>query len=56
MLNLKFNLTELDSFTMSGSTYGVELPTETNNRIWLTLYGELKSRSLEPTPDCLCGN
>jgi len=52
--NLDFDSTDYERFTMTGSEYGAELPTYTNNRTWLSLEGELKSMSLEPTPDCLC--
>ena len=54
MLSFDFDGPDLDRFTMIGSDYGTELPTFTNNRTWLSLEGELKSMSLEPTPDCLC--
>jgi len=54
MLSLEFDSNELESFTMKGAQYGAEMPTNTNNRIWMTLEGNLKSKSLEPTPDCLC--
>jgi hypothetical protein len=54
MLSLEFDSDDLESFTMKGTDYGTELPTFTNNRTWLSLNGELKSMSLEPTPDCLC--
>ena len=55
MLDLEFDSTSLERFTMEGAAYGAELPTYTNNRTWLMLDGTLKSMSLEPTPDCLCG-
>ena len=54
MLSLEFDSVDLEGFTMKGSSYGTEVPTDTNNRTWLTLEGVLKSASLEPTPDCLC--
>ncbi len=54
LLDFQFDSNNLERFTMVGSTYGTELPTTTNNRMWLTLEGELKSMVLEPTPDCLC--
>ena len=54
LLDFEFDSRDLESFIMRGSSYGTELPTFTNNRTWLTLYGELKSMTLEPTPDCLC--
>ncbi len=53
-LDLVFATESLAQFTMTGMDYGAELPTNTNNRTWLTLYGERKSMTLEPTPDCLC--
>ncbi len=55
MLSFEFQGGDLERFTMEGSTVGVEVPTYTNNRTWMSLQGELKSMSLEPTPDCLCG-
>jgi len=54
MLGLAFDSAELESFTMSGGDVGVEVPTYTNNRTWMSLEGELKSMTLEPTPACLC--
>lgn len=56
LLDLRFDSPDLEGFTMEGSDYGTEVPTFTNNRTWLSLDGELKSMSLEPTPDCLCGD
>ena len=55
MLDFEFDGSDLESFSMTGLEYGTELPTFTNNRTWLSLVGDLKSMSLEPTPDCLCG-
>ena len=55
LLELEFDTPELERFTMEGSDYGTELPTNTNNRTWLRLVGQLKSIALEETPDCLCG-
>ena len=55
LLDFAFDATDLERFTMKGTDYGTEVPTYTNNRTWLSLEGELKSMSLEPTPDCLCG-
>lgn len=54
LLSLDFDSPELERFTMIGADYGTELPTFTNNRTWLSLIGVLKSKTLEPTPDCLC--
>jgi len=54
MLDLEFDTADLERFTMKGADYGTELPTYTNNRTWLSLEGELKSMTLEPTPACLC--
>ena len=54
MLRLDFDSPGLERFTMIGTDYGTELPTFTNNRTWLSLEGELKSMTLEPTPECLC--
>jgi len=56
LLDFAFDSDDLGSFTMSGDTYGAELPTYTNNRTWLVLNGTLKSMELLPTPDCLCGD
>ena len=55
MLRFDFDSADLESFTMVGGDYGTELPTYTNNRTWLMLEGVLKRMTLEPTPDCLCG-
>ena len=54
LLSFEFDTPDLERFTMKGTNYGTELPTFSNNRTWLSLEGELKSMSLEPTPDCLC--
>ncbi len=54
MLDFEFDSADLQTFTMTAGAVGAELPTYTNNRTWLSLEGELKSMSLEPTPDCLC--
>ena len=56
LLDFAFDTTELERFTMKGADYGAEVPTYSNNRTWLSLEGELKGMSLEPTPDCLCGD
>ena len=37
-----------------GGEVGVEVPTYTNNRTWMSLEGELKSMELQPIPACLC--
>ena len=55
MLSFEFDSPQLERFTMMGTDYGAEMPTFTNNRTWLSLEGQLVSQSLEPTPDCLCG-
>ena len=55
LLSFDFDSSDLESFTMTGSSYGIEMPTFTNNRTWLSLEGELLSMNLEPTPECLCG-
>ena len=54
MLDLQFDGSDLQRFTMVGADYGAEVPTYSNNRTWLSLTGELKTMSLERTPDCLC--
>ena len=54
LLDFVFETEDLEIFTMTGAQYGTEVPTYSNNRTWLSLEGRLISRSLEPTPDCLC--
>ena len=54
MLDLVFDSTDLESFTMTAGDVGVEVPTYTNNRTWMSLEGERKSMELKPIPACLC--
>ena len=54
LLNLEFTTDDLSHFVMHGNEYGVEIPTYSNNRTWLSLEGTLKDSRLEDTPSCLC--
>ena len=54
MLDLVFDSVDLESFTMTAGEVGVEVPTYTNNRTWMSLEGVLKSMELKPIPACLC--
>ena len=54
LLNFTFTAEDLHHFVMRGHEFGVEIPTYSNNRTWLSLEGTLKEMTLEDTPSCLC--